>query len=151
MFTDDLTKALELERSVLLQLREQGVSCFQPADFVKGTHPPDIILVHQGKLVGLEIKEDLRAIQTGNVCFELRALTEALQYGSTFLIMFVMDSVLVFHIETLLQELESGSGTWARLLAHAGDSRASNPVYLVRLGTLEQHLTTVEFPFTLTS
>lgn len=74
-------------------------------------HPPDMAMIKRdsGKRYNIEVKRDARSRDTGNIFFETKAISEAVQYGSVKMFFWIdgLGSFLLCNTDELLTWLQN--------------------------------------------
>jgi hypothetical protein len=88
-------------------------------------HPPDMVITEQvedGMAYNVEVKRDARSRDTGNIFFETKAISEAIQFGSTIMFFWIdgLGSYLFCDTEKLFTWLQNQHQFYK---ANAGDGK----------------------------
>jgi len=153
-FDEDLESAKRYEILTVKELNRKGFNArMNLDDFEAGTHPPDLYVNVNNKDIPIEVKHDIKSADTGNICFEVNALTNV---DAKYLIVYSDKnySLFAFKIPELLKELKEMQMNYkASFIPNSGDSKTygwkkENPIYLVHISNIKNMKSKISnFPF----
>lgn len=129
-FNELFPRAKEIELLCRAAFRDAGFKTRKGPEYVDGYHPVDFYVTIDDKEYGVEVKEDIYSVKSGNLFFETKALQDVhLTHGNDdiIIIYFVTSTRAVYifkDIVTLKQDINNCikySTKGCREISHAGN------------------------------